>query len=166
GQGQGDVLQVVLAGSVDLEPCSLAHPAGPPEVELYRAAAILGRPSRGSCRRVAARAALRRPNRGSRDGNRPTRLTARPAAPTIKNASHFQTGRSLVPVARAPSDLASVRASLAGRGLRLTDQRRLILAVVQETDRHPTAEWVHAAVRRRRPRVSLATVYRNLRLLA
>jgi Fur family peroxide stress response transcriptional regulator len=69
-------------------------------------------------------------------------------------------------VARALSDLASVRASLAGRGLRLTDQRRLILAVVQETDRHPTAEWVHAAVRRRRPRVSLATVYRNLRLLA
>jgi Fe2+ or Zn2+ uptake regulation protein len=69
-------------------------------------------------------------------------------------------------VARPPSDLASVRASLAGRGLRLTDQRRLILAVVQETDRHPTAEWVHAAVRRRRPRVSLATVYRNLRLLA
>jgi Fe2+ or Zn2+ uptake regulation protein len=50
--------------------------------------------------------------------------------------------------------------------MRLTDQRRLILAVVRETDTHPTAEWVHAAVRRRRPRVSLATVYRNLRLLA
>jgi Fe2+ or Zn2+ uptake regulation protein len=42
--------------------------------------------------------------------------------------------------------------------MRLTDQRRLILAVVRETDTHPTAEWVHAAVRRRRPRVSLATV--------
>jgi Fe2+ or Zn2+ uptake regulation protein len=50
--------------------------------------------------------------------------------------------------------------------MRLTDQRRLILAVVRETDTHPTAEWVHAAVRRRRPRVSLATIYRNLRLLA
>lgn len=67
---------------------------------------------------------------------------------------------------RIQRDVASVRASLARRGMRLTDQRRLILAVVQETDRHPTAEWVHAAVRRRRPRVSLATVYRNLRLLA
>jgi Fur family ferric uptake transcriptional regulator/Fur family peroxide stress response transcriptional regulator len=50
--------------------------------------------------------------------------------------------------------------------MRLTDQRRLILEAVRETDTHPTAEWVHAAVRRRRPRVSLATVYRNLRLLA
>ena len=60
----------------------------------------------------------------------------------------------------------ALRQSLAVRGLRLTDQRRLILAVVQATDTHPTAEWVHAAVRRRLPRVSLATVYRNLRLLA
>jgi Fe2+ or Zn2+ uptake regulation protein len=50
--------------------------------------------------------------------------------------------------------------------MRLTDQRRLILAVVQATDTHPTAERVHAAVRRRIPRVSLGTVYRNLRLLA
>lgn len=67
------------------------------------------------------------------------------------------------PVMRA--DLA-LRADLARRGLRLTAQRRLILEVVRATDAHPTAEWVHAAVRRRRPRVSLATVYRNLRLLA
>ena len=50
--------------------------------------------------------------------------------------------------------------------MRLTAPRRLILAVVRETDSHPTAEWVHAAVRRRLPRVSLATVYRNLRRLA
>ena len=64
---------------------------------------------------------------------------------------------------RAERDL---RMNLARRGMRLTDQRRLILTVVQSTDAHPTAEWVHAAVRRRLPRVSLATVYRNLRLLA
>jgi Fur family peroxide stress response transcriptional regulator len=55
---------------------------------------------------------------------------------------------------------------LARRGMRLTDQRRLILSAVRATDTHPTADWVHAAVRRRLPRVSLATVYRNLRLLA
>lgn len=60
----------------------------------------------------------------------------------------------------------ALRADLARRGLRLTAQRRLILGVVQATDVHPTAEWVHAAVRRARPRVSLGTVYRNLRLLA
>jgi Fe2+ or Zn2+ uptake regulation protein len=38
--------------------------------------------------------------------------------------------------------------------------------VVRSTDGHPTADWVHAEVRRRLPHVSLATVYRNLRLLA
>jgi Fur family peroxide stress response transcriptional regulator len=60
----------------------------------------------------------------------------------------------------------ALRADLARRGMRLTDQRQLILEVVRQTDAHPTAEWVHTAVRRRLPRVSLATVYRNLRLLA
>jgi Fe2+ or Zn2+ uptake regulation protein len=60
----------------------------------------------------------------------------------------------------------ALRRDLARRGMRLTDQRRLILAVVQATDTHPTAERVHAAVRRQIPRVSLGTVYRNLRLLA
>ncbi|MFQ5829089.1 MAG: transcriptional repressor [Candidatus Methylomirabilia bacterium] len=50
-------------------------------------------------------------------------------------------------------------------GRRLTDQRRLILEVVRSTRVHPTAEWVHRKVRRRLPRISLGTVYRNLRLL-
>ena len=59
-----------------------------------------------------------------------------------------------------------LRQDLARRGMRLTDQRRLILSTVRGTESHPTAERVHAEVRRRLPRVSLATVYRNLRLLA
>jgi Fe2+ or Zn2+ uptake regulation protein len=60
----------------------------------------------------------------------------------------------------------ALRADLARRGLRLTAQRRLILEVVRATDAHPTAEWIHAEVRRRRAGVSLGTVYRNLRVLA
>jgi Fur family transcriptional regulator, peroxide stress response regulator len=67
---------------------------------------------------------------------------------------------------RAGAGNGGLRADLARRGMRLTAQRQLILAVVRGTDTHPTAEWIHAAVRRRLPRVSLATVYRNLRLLA
>lgn len=55
--------------------------------------------------------------------------------------------------------------ALRRRGFRLTGPRRLILEVVQETDVHPTADWVYRRVHRRLPRVSLATVYRNLRLL-
>ena len=69
------------------------------------------------------------------------------------------------PSPRPAGDLA-LRHDLLRRGMRLTAPRRLILTVVRATDTHPTAEWVLAEVRRRLPRVSLGTVYRNLRLLA
>lgn len=62
---------------------------------------------------------------------------------------------------QAPPGLAVLRE----RGRRLTGPRRLILDTVQATDAHPTAELVYRAVRRRLPRVSLGTVYRNLRVL-
>jgi Fur family transcriptional regulator, peroxide stress response regulator len=55
---------------------------------------------------------------------------------------------------------------LRARGLRLTKPRRAILEVVRATMAHPSAALVHRTVRRRLPRVSLATVYRNLRTLA
>ena len=58
-----------------------------------------------------------------------------------------------------------VAAALRGVGLRLTGPRRLVLEVVRGTNAHPTAEAVHQMVRSRLPRVSLGTVYRNLRLL-
>ena len=56
--------------------------------------------------------------------------------------------------------------ALRAAGKRLTRARRVILASVQATDAHPSAAAVYRAVRRRLPRVSLATVYRNLRMLA
>src|SRR2546428_7901699 len=66
------------------------------------------------------------------------------------------------PVARR-RDGAS--AALRGVGLRLTGPRGLVLGVVRGSGAHPTAEAVHQMVRCRLPRVSLGTVYRNLRLL-
>ncbi len=57
-------------------------------------------------------------------------------------------------------------AALRARGMRLTTPRRVILDVVRATYAHPSAAIVHRLVRRRLPRVSLATVYRNLRTLA
>jgi Fur family ferric uptake transcriptional regulator len=57
-------------------------------------------------------------------------------------------------------------ASLRARGMRLTRPRRAILEAVRASDAHPSVAAVHALVRRRLPRVSLATVYRNLRMLA
>jgi Fur family transcriptional regulator, peroxide stress response regulator len=56
--------------------------------------------------------------------------------------------------------------TLRARGKRLTRPRRLILDLVRSTDAHPSAALVYREVRRHLPRVSLATVYRNLRMLA
>jgi Fur family transcriptional regulator, peroxide stress response regulator len=69
-------------------------------------------------------------------------------------------GRAREGAADATSDAALRRV-----GLRLTGPRRVVLEVVRGTESHPTAEAVHRMVRRRLPRVSLGTVYRNLRLL-
>jgi Fur family ferric uptake transcriptional regulator len=57
-------------------------------------------------------------------------------------------------------------AALRARGKRLTRPRRLILDTVRASDAHPSVAAVYRLVRRRLPRVSLATVYRNLRMLA
>jgi Fe2+ or Zn2+ uptake regulation protein len=64
------------------------------------------------------------------------------------------------------ADVGPPSDALRARGLRLTRPRRLILEVVRATDAHPSASLVYEAVRRRLPRVSLGTVYRNLRRLA
>src|SRR5512144_998684 len=49
---------------------------------------------------------------------------------------------------------------------RRSEQRDVVLEIVQSTMDHPTAAWVHRQARRRLPRISLATVYRNLKRLA
>jgi len=64
----------------------------------------------------------------------------------------------------SPTD-AQRQADLQRQGRRLTNQRRLILEAVRGTDVHPTAEWIYRRVRRRLPRISLGTVYRNLQVL-
>ncbi len=49
---------------------------------------------------------------------------------------------------------------------RITRQRRIILEELRRSPGHPTADELYAKVRRRLPRVSLGTVYRNLDLLS
>ena len=49
---------------------------------------------------------------------------------------------------------------------RQSRQRDVVLAVVRQTMDHPTADWVFKEARRRMPRISLGTVYRNLKQLA
>ena len=49
---------------------------------------------------------------------------------------------------------------------RSSRQRAVVLEVVRSTMDHPTADWVFRQARRRLPRISLGTVYRNLKRLA
>ncbi len=49
-------------------------------------------------------------------------------------------------------------------GLRMTEQRRLIAAVLEDADDHPDAEELYARASARDASVSLATIYRTLKL--
>lgn len=49
---------------------------------------------------------------------------------------------------------------------RMTNQRSSILEELRSLKSHPTADELYIAVRRRLPRISLGTVYRNLQILS
>ncbi|MDZ7699417.1 MAG: transcriptional repressor [Deltaproteobacteria bacterium] len=50
--------------------------------------------------------------------------------------------------------------------IRLTKQRQVILETLKSDYSHPTADEVYEKVRHQLPKISLATVYRNLEILA
>jgi Fur family transcriptional regulator, peroxide stress response regulator len=50
--------------------------------------------------------------------------------------------------------------------LRMTRQRRVILEELRKVNTHPSADEVYEIVRKRLPRISLGTVYRNLEILS
>ena len=52
------------------------------------------------------------------------------------------------------------------KGLRMTGQRRVIARVLSDADDHPDAEAVYRRVSRIDKKISLATVYRTLRLFS
>lgn len=54
------------------------------------------------------------------------------------------------------------RPSLTGQ--RVTSQRRLLLSLLREADRHLDADELYRLAREKEPRLSLSTVYRALRL--
>lgn len=49
-------------------------------------------------------------------------------------------------------------------GLRLTEQRRVIASVLDDARDHPDVEELYGRVSERDPRISLATVYRTVKL--
>jgi Fur family ferric uptake transcriptional regulator len=50
------------------------------------------------------------------------------------------------------------------KGLRMTEQRRVIAQVLEESDDHPDAEVLYARACAVDPKISLATVYRTVKL--
>ncbi len=59
----------------------------------------------------------------------------------------------------------SILQRLESRGLRMTDQRRTIARVIETSEDHPDVEELHARALALDPRISLATVYRTVKLL-
>ncbi len=57
-----------------------------------------------------------------------------------------------------------IEALCAERGLRITDQRRTIARVLSESEDHPDVEKLHERASSIDPRISIATVYRTVRL--
>jgi Fe2+ or Zn2+ uptake regulation protein len=58
-----------------------------------------------------------------------------------------------------------LRAQLETRGAYLTRQRSAVFSYLSQSGHHPTAEEVFLTVKREMPRISLATVYKNLEAL-
>lgn len=55
---------------------------------------------------------------------------------------------------------------LSETSLRLTKQRQIILEELRAVTSHPTADEMYEMIRKRLPRISLGTVYRNLEILS
>ncbi len=58
----------------------------------------------------------------------------------------------------------SIEQTCVDRGIKMTEQRRLIARVLSESDDHPDVEEVSQRATRSDPHISQATVYRTVRL--
>ncbi len=55
---------------------------------------------------------------------------------------------------------------LKNKGYKLTEQRRHIIGLIRRENRRMSAREIHTLLQKDHPRISLDTVYRNLRLLS
>ncbi len=61
--------------------------------------------------------------------------------------------------------MADIMTRCEARGLRMTDQRRVVARVIEAALDHPDVEELYARAVKEDPRISLATVYRTVKLL-
>ncbi len=57
-----------------------------------------------------------------------------------------------------------IEQACAEKGMRMTEQRRVIARVIAESDDHPDVEELHRRATAIDPRISIATVYRTVKL--
>ena len=62
------------------------------------------------------------------------------------------------------SDINIIEEKCAKQGVRLTDQRKLIAKVMSESDDHPDVDELHKRVSKYDTKISIATVYRTVKL--
>ena len=60
--------------------------------------------------------------------------------------------------------MAEIIARCEIKGLRMTDQRRIVARVIGDADDHPDVEELYARAAKIDPKISLATVYRTVKL--
>jgi len=60
--------------------------------------------------------------------------------------------------------MSDIIARCEAKGLRMTDQRRVVARVIGAAEDHPDVEELYARAARVDPRISLATVYRTVKL--
>jgi len=60
--------------------------------------------------------------------------------------------------------MADIIARCEARDLRMTDQRRVVARVIGDAEDHPDVEKLYARAARVDPKISLATVYRTVKL--
>lgn len=60
--------------------------------------------------------------------------------------------------------MTDIIARCEARGLRMTEQRRVLARVIGEAEDHPAVEEIYARASAIDPRISLATVYRTVKL--
>ena len=62
------------------------------------------------------------------------------------------------------SDINIIEEKCSKQGVRLTDQRKLIAKVMSESDDHPDVDELHKRVNKHDSKISIATVYRTVKL--
>ena len=70
-----------------------------------------------------------------------------------------------MPGKKKTDDREALKQALQGQGAQVTSQRVAVYEYLSRVEHHPTAEEIYLAVKPKVPRISLATVYKNLEAL-